>query len=163
MVNVDRNSRNIQNVRKFNDSDIVCGFFKSDEQVQDVYRAVNDLGLSPNSVQTFAGEDGIRQVDPDGTYGGAFKQIDRTIKKEVGGGLSDFLDQVTGRLRGGEILVTIDVKKDDDKDKLALLLQSKGGDLVKYLSRFYAQDYDVAHKKRKTGSLFEAWERIVNS
>jgi hypothetical protein len=109
----------------------IVGVIDTSHDLDAVLASLGAAGFTPESIQVLSGDEGIRSIDPDGSYHGLLGRLTRII--QAIGAEYEHMHRYEEELRAGRYLVVISVSDDEaERQQAAAILRERGGHLVDY-------------------------------
>lgn len=125
---------------QFNPIERVTGLYDAHDPATAAVDALRAAGLSESDIEVFAGEEGMRRIDPTGDEHGTAGKIFRVVESWVSD-TSDFHAMAAAHLAAGGYVVAAWVGNDDNarKDTVMQVLADQGARDVKYWHSLFVE------------------------
>lgn len=109
----------------------VVGVVNASADLEAALGALAAAGVAADAIQVFAGDEGIRAVDPDGRHHGLLGRLTRAL--QAIGEEYEHMRRYEEELRAGHYLVVVSVPEEKAaRERVAGILRQHGGHFVDY-------------------------------
>jgi hypothetical protein len=118
--------------------DRVTGIIDERDKLESVVKALQAEGFPEDAVGVVLGEEGLEEIDPDGSRHGLIGRFVRTLQQF--GHEGEEYREAAEELEKGHVLVGVTVTQEEEKNRAADTLRAQGARRLRYWGRLGVEE-----------------------
>ena len=118
--------------------------FDTPAAAADAAREIEALGVEPERIETFSGDDGAAAFDGSGVHHGVLGRLYRAIQFTLVDQAPDFT-YYEAAARTGRVVLSVRSKGDKQMRRVVDVMRSHGGHFINYFGSFATEEFERWH------------------
>ncbi len=114
----------------------VLGVLDAPRAADEALQELRQAGIPEEGLEVLCGEEGAKQIDPTGEEHGTMGKVLRILDAMYTGIERDNAERYEAELRAGHYVVAVPAPEDEDRERIADILQAHGGHFINYYGEY---------------------------